>query len=78
MVYAEIELKKKVDWQTIFIKNKENRTEYAKADIPNNFNFFQQNVGDGLVPDERGANWSILQSKKSVWDRDSVENAIYF
>ena len=40
MVYAEIELKKKVDWQTILIRNKKDRMEYAKVDILDNFNFF--------------------------------------
>ena len=40
MVYAEIELKKKVDWRTVLTRNKEDRTEYAKADIPDNFSFF--------------------------------------
>jgi hypothetical protein len=40
MVYAEIELKRKVDWRTVFTRNKEDRTEYAKVDVPDNFNFF--------------------------------------
>jgi hypothetical protein len=40
MVYAEIGLKRKVDWRTVFTRNKEDRTEYAKADVPDNFNFF--------------------------------------
>jgi hypothetical protein len=45
MVYAEIELKRKVDWRTVFTRNKEDKTEYAKADVPDNFSFFPQNVG---------------------------------
>jgi hypothetical protein len=56
MVYAEIELKRKVDWRTVFTKNKEDRTEYAKADVPNNFSFFRQNVGVGPALDTCGAN----------------------
>jgi hypothetical protein len=56
MVYAEIELKRKVDWRTVFTKNKEDRTEYAKADVPDNFSFFLQNVRVGPALDARGAN----------------------
>jgi hypothetical protein len=44
MVYAEIGLKRKVDWRTVFTRNKEDRTEYAKADVHDNFSFFLQNV----------------------------------
>ena len=76
MVYAEIELKKKVDWRTVFTRKKEDRTEYAKADIPDNFSFFPENVEDGPVPDARGVNRSTLRSDKSVQDGDSVGNAI--
>jgi hypothetical protein len=56
MVYAEIELKRKVDWRTVFTRNKEDRTEYAKADVLDNFSFFRQNVGVGPALDARGAN----------------------
>jgi hypothetical protein len=56
MVYAEIELKRKVDWRIVFTRNKEDRMEYAKADVPDNFSFFQQNVGVGPALDARGAN----------------------
>jgi hypothetical protein len=56
MVYAEIELKRKVDWQTIFTRNKEDRTEYAKADVSDNFSFFPQNVGVRPALDANGAN----------------------
>jgi hypothetical protein len=45
MVYAEIELKRKVDWRTLLTRNKEDRTGYAKVDIPDNFNFFQEKDG---------------------------------
>jgi hypothetical protein len=40
MVYAKLQLKRKVDWRTLLTKNKEDITEYAKADVPDNFNFF--------------------------------------
>ena len=40
MVYIEVELKKKVDWRIVFTINKEDRTKYAKANIPDNFSFF--------------------------------------
>ena len=60
MVYVEIELKKKVDRRTIYTRNKENRTEYDKVNIPNNFSFFQQNVRDEPTPDVRGANRSTV------------------
>ena len=56
MVYAEIELKKKVDWRTVLTRKKEDRTEYAKADIPDNFSFFPTNVEDVPAPDARGVN----------------------
>jgi hypothetical protein len=29
----------------VFTRNKEDRTEYAKVDVPDNFSFFRQNVG---------------------------------
>jgi hypothetical protein len=78
MVYAEIELKRKVDWRTVLTKNKEDRTEYAKADIPDNFNFFPQNVGVQLALDARGANRNTSRSTRTVRDEDSVEKAICF
>jgi hypothetical protein len=40
MVYTDIVLKKKVDWRTMLTRNKEDRTEYAKADVSDNFSFF--------------------------------------
>jgi hypothetical protein len=48
MVYAEIELKRKVDWQTLLTRNKEDRMEYAKADICDNFKFFHKMSGFDL------------------------------
>ena len=78
MAYAEIELKKTVNWQTVLTGNKEDRMEYTKADIFDNFNFFRQNVGNGPVPDARGANQNTHRSKKSVQDKDSVGKAICF
>jgi hypothetical protein len=56
MVYAEIELKRKVDWRTLLTRNKEDRTEYAKTDVLDNFSFFPQNVGVRPALDARGAN----------------------
>jgi hypothetical protein len=78
MVYAEIELKRKVDWRTMFTRNKEDRTEYAKADVPNNFSFFQQNVGVGPVLEAHGANRNTSRSTRIVRVEDSVEKAICF
>jgi hypothetical protein len=78
MVYAEIELKRKVDWQTLLTRNKEDRTEYVKADIPDNFNFFPQNVGIRPALDARGANRNTSRSTRTVWDEDSVGKAICF
>ena len=49
MLYAELELKRKVDWGTMLIRNKKNITEYAERDVPNNFSTFQQSVEIGLV-----------------------------
>ena len=77
-IYAEIELKKKVDWWTTLTRNKEDRMEYTKADILDNFNFFQQNIGVGPAPDAHRANWNTLRSTKSVRDEDSMGKVICF
>jgi hypothetical protein len=78
MVYAEIELKRKVDWRTVFTRNKEDRTEYAKADVPNNFSFFPQKVGVRPALDARGDNRNTSRSTRTVRDQDSVGKAICF
>jgi hypothetical protein len=78
MVYVEIELKRKVDWRTVFTRNKEDRTEYAEADVPDNFSFFRQNVGVGPTLDACGANRNTSRSTKTVRDKDSVGKAICF
>jgi hypothetical protein len=62
----------------VFTKNKEDRTEYAKADIPNNFSFFRQNVGVGPVLDACGANRNTSRSTRTVRDEDSVGKTICF
>jgi hypothetical protein len=49
MLYAELELKRKVDWQTVLTRNKEDRMEYAERDVPDNFSTFQQSVEVGPV-----------------------------
>jgi hypothetical protein len=46
--YASVYMKRKVDWRTMFTRNKEDIMEYAKADVPDNFSFFRQNVGVDL------------------------------
>ena len=66
MIYAKIEFKRKVDWQIILTRNKEDKTEYTKADIPDNFNFFWQNVGVGPTPDACKANQNTVRSTKSI------------
>jgi hypothetical protein len=76
MVYAEIELKRKVDWRTVFTRNKEDRTDYA--DVPNNFSFFRQNVAVGPALDARGANRNTSRSTRAVRDEDSMGKAICF
>jgi hypothetical protein len=78
MVYAEIELKRKVDWRTVFTRNKEDKTEYAKADVLDNFNFFPQNVGVRPTLDAHGANRNTLRSTRTVRDEDFVRKAICF
>jgi hypothetical protein len=78
MVYVEIELKKKVDWQTVFTRNKEDRTEYAKVDVLDNFSFFRQNVGIRPALDAREANRNTSRSTRTVQDEDSVGKAICF
>jgi hypothetical protein len=78
IVYAEIELKRKVYWRTMFIRNKEDRTEYAKADVPDNFSFFRQNVGVGPALDARGANRNTSRSTRTIRVKDSVEKTIFF
>jgi hypothetical protein len=78
MVYAEIELKRKVDWRTLLTRNKEDRTGYAKADIPDNFSFFQEKDGVRLALDARAANRNTSRSTRTVRDEDSVGKAICF
>jgi hypothetical protein len=78
MLYAELVLKRKVDWQTLLTRNKEDRMEYAETDVPDNFSFFRQNVGIGPALDARGANRNTSRSTKIVRDEDSVEKAICF
>jgi hypothetical protein len=78
MVYAEIELKKKVDWRTLLTRNKEDRTGYAKADIPDNFTFFQEKDEVRPALDARGANRNTSRSTRTVRDEDSVGKAICF
>jgi hypothetical protein len=78
MVYAEIELKRKVDWRTLLTRNKEDRTEYAKVYIPDNFNSFLQNVGVRSALDACGANRNTLRSTRTVRDEDSMGKAICF
>jgi hypothetical protein len=78
MVYVEIELKKKVDWRTVFTMNKEDRTEYAKVDVLDNFSFFLQNVGVRPALDARGANRNTSRSTRTVRDEDSVGKVICF
>jgi hypothetical protein len=73
MVYVEIELKRKVDWRIVFTRNKEDRMEYTKTDVPDNFSFFRQNVGVGPVLDARTS-----RSTKTVWDEDSMGKTICF
>jgi hypothetical protein len=71
MVYVEIELKRKVDWRTLLTRNKEDRTEYAKADVLDNFR-----VRPAL--DARGANRNTSRSTRTVRDEDSMGKAICF
>jgi hypothetical protein len=78
MVYAEIELKRKVDWRTVFTKNKEDRTEYTKPDVPDNFSFFPQNVRVRPALDAHGANRNTSRSTRTVRDEDSMGKAICF
>jgi hypothetical protein len=49
MLYTELELKRKVDWQMVLTKNKEDRMEYAERDVPDNYSTFHQSVEVGLV-----------------------------
>jgi hypothetical protein len=66
MVYAEIQLKRKVDWRTLLTRNKEDRTGYAKVDIPDNFTFFSQKVGVQPALDALGANQNTSRSTRTV------------
>jgi hypothetical protein len=62
----------------VFIRNKEDRTEYAKVDVPDNFSFFPQNVGVRPALDARGANRNTSRSTRTVRDKDSMGKAICF
>jgi hypothetical protein len=72
MVCGEIVLKRKVDWRTVLTRNKEDKTKYAEANVPDNFNFFRQNVGVGPALDARGANRNTSRSTKTLGEEDSV------
>jgi hypothetical protein len=78
MLYAELELKRKVDWRTLLTMNKEDKTEYAEKDVPDNFSTSQQNIGVGPVLDAHRANRNTSRSTKTVWDKDFVGKAICF
>jgi hypothetical protein len=78
MVYAEIELKRKVDWRTLLTRNKEDRTGYTKANILDKFTFFQEKVGVRPVVDARGANRNTSRSTRTVRDEDFVGKTICF
>jgi hypothetical protein len=78
MVYVKIELKRKVDWRTVFTRNKEDRMEYAEVDVPDNFNVFPQNVGVRPALDARGANRNTSRSTRTVRDEDFVGKTICF
>ena len=78
MLYAELVLKRKIDWWTLLTRNKKDRMEYAEADILDNFSFFLQNVGVGPMLDARWANQNTLKSMKIIQDEDFVEKAIWF
>jgi hypothetical protein len=74
MVYVEIQLTRKVDWRTLLTRNKEDRTGYAKADIPDNFTFFSQKVGvrPGLMHLEPIETLRLLQEQyrtKILWEK---------
>jgi hypothetical protein len=56
MLYAELELKRKVDWRTLLTRNKEDRMEYAERYVLDNFSTFQQSVEVGLALVAHGAN----------------------
>jgi hypothetical protein len=78
MLYAELVLKRKVDWRIVLTRNKEDRTEYAEADVLDNFSFSPQNVGVGLALDAHEANQNTSRFTKIVRDEDSVGKAICF
>jgi hypothetical protein len=62
----------------VFTRNKEDKTGYAKANVPDNFSFFPQNVGVRNVLDARGANRNTSRSTRTVRDEDSVGKTICF
>ena len=78
MVYAEVELKRKVDWRIVFTRNKENRTEYAKIDVLDNFSFSNKMLGLDLYLMHVEPIENSLKSTKIVQDKDSMEKTICF
>jgi hypothetical protein len=74
MLYAELELKKKVDWRMVLTKNKEDKTKYSERDVPNNFSTFQQSVEVG--PALPAANRSTSRAMKIIRNKDSTAKAI--
>jgi hypothetical protein len=66
MLYVELELKRKVDWRTLLTRNKEDKTEYAERDVPDNFSTFQQSVEVGHALVVYGANQSTSRATKTI------------
>jgi hypothetical protein len=78
MFYAELVLKRKVDWPSLLTRNKGDRMEYVQKDVPDNFNTFQQSFGVGPTLDAHEANRNTSRSTKTVRDEDSVGKEICF
>jgi hypothetical protein len=49
MLYAELVLKRKVDWRTVFTSNLDYRMEYAERDIPDSFGTPATNNEEGAA-----------------------------
>ena len=78
MLYVELELKRKVDSQSLLTRNKRDITEYVERDMLDNFSTFQQNVGVGPTLDAYGANQNTSKSTKTIQNKDSMEKKICF
>jgi hypothetical protein len=76
MLYAELVLKRKVDWRMVLIRNLEDRTEYAELDIPDNFGIPPANIEEGAALVVHAGNLGTSSGTGTEHDKDSIGRVI--